>query len=157
MFATSPLMVAMLGILSVQWQLIGRIDGVMKLKKSTMSFNLQYPFSLMIKMCWSKNIQEERESPVQTLLGSMDPLICLLLNLAAFLEFGGGSNSTKLIGSCSNWSVANSFKLIFWSPSSNQPNLAHLVLMVSEKDLILMLVGLGSQRYAFEIDIILYM
>ena len=116
MFATSPLMLAMLGILSVQWQLIGRIGDMMKLEKSTMSFNLQYPFTLTIKMCWSKNIQEERESPVQMLFGSMDPLICPLLNLAAFLEFGDGSNSTKLFGSRSNRSVANSLENIFSNP-----------------------------------------
>ncbi len=96
MFATSPLMLAMLGILSVQWQLIGRIDDVMKLEKSTISFNWQYPFTLMIKMLFQKYLRGER-----VLFGSMDPLIFPLLNLVAFLEFVDGSNSTKLFGSCS--------------------------------------------------------
>ncbi len=40
MFATSPLMVNMVGILSARWQLIWRIDYVMELKKSAVSFNL---------------------------------------------------------------------------------------------------------------------
>ncbi len=86
----------------------------------------------------------------------MDPLICPLLNLEAFLEFGDGSNSTKLFGRCSNQSIANSLKHIFWAPFSNQPDLAFLALTVSKEDLLLMLVDLGSQRYVFLIDIISY-
>ncbi len=116
LYSTSPVLLVMVGVLTVQWQLIGRIDDVMKLDKSTIKFNLQSPFTLMIKMCWSKNIRDERESPVQILFGSMDPLICPLLNLAAFLEFGDGNNSTKLFGSRSNRSISNILERIFSSP-----------------------------------------
>ncbi len=121
MFATSPLMLVMLGILSVQQQLIGCIDDMMKLKKSTVSFNLKYPFTLTIKMCWSKTIWEEREFPVQMFFGSMDPLIFPLLNLVAFLEYGDDSNSTKLFGSCSNWSIVNSLQQILSSTFFEPP------------------------------------
>ena len=115
MYALSPLMLVMLGVLTIQWQLIGRIDDVMKLDKSTIRPNMQYPFTLLIKMCWSKNIREERESPIQVLFGSMDPLICPLLNLAAWLEFGDAATSEKLFGSRSNRSVSNILGRVFSS------------------------------------------
>ncbi len=36
-------------VLTLQWQLIGRIDDVMKLEKSSLSFNHQFPFTLSEK------------------------------------------------------------------------------------------------------------
>jgi hypothetical protein len=44
-------------------------------------------------MRWSKNIRDEREVPTQIIFGFMDPLVCPLLNLASFLEFGWEGNS----------------------------------------------------------------
>ncbi len=49
MFVTSPLMYVRLGIFSIQWQLIRQIDDVMMIKKITVSFNLQYPFTSWLK------------------------------------------------------------------------------------------------------------
>ncbi|KAG9408721.1 hypothetical protein AC1031_020567 [Aphanomyces cochlioides] len=40
-------------------------------------------------MRWSKNILEERESPHQILLGSMDERLCCLLSLAVYIELLG--------------------------------------------------------------------
>jgi len=77
-------------VLCLQWQIIGRIDDVMKLAKSTLMFNSREPSTLNIKMNWSKNIREERDCPTQVLFGAMDPLVCPLLNLATWLEGGGG-------------------------------------------------------------------
>ena len=43
--------------------------------------------SLSSKIKWSKNILEERGSPEQIIMGSADPLVCPLLNLASiYLE-----------------------------------------------------------------------
>ncbi len=74
------LMDVMLSVLTLQWQLIGRIHYMMMLEKSSFSFNHQFPFMLLCKMTWSKNICEERESPTQFLLPAMAPLFCPLLN-----------------------------------------------------------------------------
>ncbi len=104
----------MLAVLTFQWQLIGHINDVMKLGKSTLSFNPRYPYTLLCKMCWSKNIREERESPTQIIVPSMDPLICPLLNLAVFLELQAPSG-THLFGDRSNRSVANILDNIFSS------------------------------------------
>jgi hypothetical protein len=37
-------------------------------------------------MNWSQNAHEEREAPNHILIGAMDPLYCVLLGLAVFLE-----------------------------------------------------------------------
>ncbi len=113
-YKESSLCSMMLAVLTFQWQLIGCINDVMKLGKSTLSFNPRYPYTLLCKMCWSKNIREERESPTQIIVPSMDPLICPLLNLAVFLELQAPSG-THLIGDRSNRSVANILDNIFSS------------------------------------------
>jgi len=100
------LMDLMLSVLTLQWQLIGRIDDVMKLEKSSLSFNHRFPFTLLCKMTWSKNIREERESPTQLLLPAMDPLLCPLLNLAIFVESHAPAG-LHLYGDRLNRSVAN--------------------------------------------------
>ncbi len=101
-------------MLAVQWQLIGHIDDMMKLGKSTLSFNPRHPYTLLCKMCWSKNIWEERELPTQIIFPSMDPLICPLLNLAVFLELQAPSGA-HLFGDHYNQSVANILDNIFSS------------------------------------------
>ncbi|KAH9158911.1 hypothetical protein LEN26_002644, partial [Aphanomyces euteiches] len=73
-------------ILTMQWHLIGRVDDMMKLQFCNFSFNPAHPFTLICQMRWSKNISEERESPRQILLGSMDERLCVLLNLAVYVE-----------------------------------------------------------------------
>jgi len=72
-------MILLLTILTIQWQFIGRIDDMMRLATSTVLFNSDHPFTLYIKMCWSKNIRTERDSPTQILFASMDPAVCPLL------------------------------------------------------------------------------
>lgn len=68
----------MLAVLMLQWQIIGRIDDVMQLATTTIQSNSMYPFTLQVKMCWSKNIVKENESPTQFLFASMNPLVCPL-------------------------------------------------------------------------------
>ncbi len=46
----------------------------------------------------------------------MYPLICPLLNLAAFLEIGDCNNSTKLFGPCSKQSFSNIFERKILNP-----------------------------------------
>ncbi len=111
-YEESRLCSMMLADLTFQWQLIGHINDMMKLGKSTLSFNPRYPYMLLCKMRWSKIIQKERESPTQIILLSIDPLICPLLNLAAFLELYAPSG-THLFGDCSNQTVANILDNIF--------------------------------------------
>ena len=76
----------LLSIFKLQWHVIGRIDDMMKLKLDTITPNPEFPFALSIQMRWSKNILEERDSPVQILLGSMNDELCVLLSLGIYIE-----------------------------------------------------------------------
>ncbi len=85
-FPSHDVMLPMLAILTLQWQIIGRIDDVMQLATSTILKNVHNPYTLHIKMCWSKNIVSENQLPIQMLFGSMDPLVCPFLSLAVYFE-----------------------------------------------------------------------
>ncbi|KAL3923737.1 MAG: hypothetical protein SGARI_006161, partial [Bacillariaceae sp.] len=65
----------LVSVLTLQWQLIGRIDDIMKLQLRNILWNPSNPFTLNAQMSWSKNIMEERDSPQQIILASMDEKI----------------------------------------------------------------------------------
>ena len=67
--------------------MISRVDDMCHLSFENITNNPSFPFALCLKLRWSKNIAEERESPQQIILGSMDPRVCVLLNLAGFVEY----------------------------------------------------------------------
>jgi hypothetical protein len=85
-FPSHEVMLPMLAVLMLQWQIIGRIDDVMQLVMSKFLKNACYPFTLHIKMCWSKSIASKNQSPTQMLFGLMDPHVCPFLNLAVYFE-----------------------------------------------------------------------
>ncbi|KAG1705685.1 hypothetical protein DVH05_003395 [Phytophthora capsici] len=70
---------------------------MMKLKFENISHNVQNPGTLLCQMRWSKNISDERDAPEQILVGSMDPLLCALLNLAVYLESSCCSISSEFV------------------------------------------------------------
>ncbi len=113
LFAASDMWFFLTAVFCLQWQIIGRIDDVMKLAKRSLLFNPREPSTLNVKMTWSKNIREERESPTQILFGAMDPIVCPLLNLAAWLE-GGEDYGSLLFGSHrTNRAVSSLLETIF--------------------------------------------
>lgn len=113
-FATKEsAMVFLLAVLTLQWQLIARIDDVMQLKTSTILFNYRDPYSLHIKMCWSKNIRTERQSPTQILFAAMDPIVCPLLNIAILMETLGSEGG--LIFGRSKQTAAHLLKQVYSS------------------------------------------
>jgi hypothetical protein len=69
-----------------QYHLIGRIDDVVHFKVNDPRGHGDYDFALKTRVRWSKNVMEERQCPPQILLGAMDPLFCVLLHLAIYLE-----------------------------------------------------------------------
>ncbi len=86
---SESIMSTILAVITLQWQLIGCIDDVMKLATSTVLKHTLYPFALNIKMCWSKNIQTKQELLTQILFASTDPLMCPMLHLGIFMESVG--------------------------------------------------------------------
>ena len=78
--------VRMAAFLSLQWQMIARMDDMMHLKFTNLCANHDFPFCLKCTIRWSKNTNEERSCPNQMLCPSNDPLLCPLLNLGIYLE-----------------------------------------------------------------------
>jgi hypothetical protein len=71
----------MVNVLILQWHLIGRIDDMMKLKFDRLSVSTNQPGTACLKVEWPKNIQEERDSPEQILIGANSAHLCSLLVL----------------------------------------------------------------------------
>ena len=44
-----------------QFHMIGRLDDVMNFTVGDLTPNPEYPGTLKCRMCWSKNVREERE------------------------------------------------------------------------------------------------
>ena len=66
--------------------MVARLDDTCRLEEQDLKPNPQFPFTLLCRMCWSKNVLEERDAPDQILLGAMDRCYCVLLALGIFLE-----------------------------------------------------------------------
>ena len=69
-----------------QVHMIGRLDDVVKLKKSWIKAHPQYDFLLSSRLPWSKNVTDKRQSPWQVVVGEDDWQLCVHLWLAKFLE-----------------------------------------------------------------------
>jgi hypothetical protein len=63
-------------VLTLQWNLIGRIDDMMKLKVDRVGANHNHPGTGSSEIEWSKNITEEREAAEKNLLASHDAKLC---------------------------------------------------------------------------------
>lgn len=73
---------------SFQVHLIGRLDDTAKFRQPDLQPFVQYPdFGISVKLCWSKNVREERDVPTQVIFGAQDWRYCALSNLAAWLEY----------------------------------------------------------------------
>jgi len=74
-------------LMSFQFSMAGRIDDCCMWEKGNLAANQRYPaVALKAKIAWSKNVTEEREAPWQNLFGAMDPVFCVLVHLALWLE-----------------------------------------------------------------------
>ena len=71
-----------------QYNMIARVDDTAKLKQCNLKVFHQYPdFGLNTRLCWSKNVMEERDAPIQVLFGSFDSRYCPLIGLGTWLEY----------------------------------------------------------------------
>ena len=73
-------------LVTVQLHMVSRIDYMCHLQYNDFSNHLNFPFTLRLQLRWSKNIIEEQACPHQEVLGAMDPLLCVLRNLAASVK-----------------------------------------------------------------------
>ena len=64
-------------IFCFQYNLISRIDDASKLLKDNISKNPKVEhqqYSICTRLCWGKNVTEERDAPLQIILGASHPL-----------------------------------------------------------------------------------
>jgi hypothetical protein len=71
-----------------QCNMVARVDDVAHFRFEDLTASVEYPFTLQSKMCWSKNVLEERDAPEQIIFGANDPTFCVLLALGIHLEHG---------------------------------------------------------------------
>ena len=65
---------------------VARGDDAAHIFKSLLKLSSEFEWMLMLKLRWSKNVNEHRDCPFQAMLGSTNPLYCVLLALSIFLE-----------------------------------------------------------------------
>jgi hypothetical protein len=65
-----------------QYHLIARIDDSAKFWHPDNKVYHQYPqYGIIVKLCWSRNVMEERDAPDQVLMGANDWRYCPLVGL----------------------------------------------------------------------------
>jgi len=70
----------------MQFHMIGRGDDVHHMETKSLHVHPKFNFALQTSMMWSKNVLEERDCPPQIMIGAANPVFCILLSLALFLE-----------------------------------------------------------------------
>jgi len=83
----------------MQFHMIGRGDDVHHMETKSLHVHPKFDFALETSMMWSKNVLEERDCPPQIMLGAANPVFCILLSLAIYLEerfHSFGTNSKYL-------------------------------------------------------------
>jgi len=76
-----------------QVHLIARVDDVSKVYVMDIRPHPQFNFALVTKLCWSKNVMDERDCPDQIVLGAKERWYCVLIGLAVHLETWIASSS----------------------------------------------------------------
>ena len=72
----------------IQFNTIGRVDDTAKWRSPDLQPCEQYKdYGITCRMCWSKNVMEERDAPTQILFGAMDWRYCALSTLSPWLEY----------------------------------------------------------------------
>ena len=69
-----------------QFHLVGRLDDTSRFQMADLKIHSQFPFALQGRMCWSKNVREERDAMEQIILASKDETFCVHVSLANHLE-----------------------------------------------------------------------
>ena len=76
-------------IFCFQYNLISCIDNASKLLKDNIIKNQKVEhkkYLICTRLCWGKNVTEERDAPLQIVLGASHPLYCALMRMGTWLE-----------------------------------------------------------------------
>ena len=69
-----------------QFHLIARVDDSTQLVLEHIRVHDTFTSALKTRLNWSKNVDDERDAPWQIVLGSLNPVYCVLCSLALWLE-----------------------------------------------------------------------
>ena len=69
-----------------QYSLVGRADDTCHFQVGDLKGHATFGFALQTKVRWSKNVIDERKCPDQIFLGANDPLWCVFIHIAVYLE-----------------------------------------------------------------------
>jgi hypothetical protein len=70
-----------------QFSMIARVDDCSKLRAPDLGVFHQYPdYGVSTRLCWSKNVMEERDAPTQVLIGADNSKFCVLSGMGLWLE-----------------------------------------------------------------------
>ena len=70
-----------------QFSLICRFDDATQMLADNLQYNDRFPrYALKARLVWSKNVNEERDAPWQTLIGAISTTFCVFINLGIWLE-----------------------------------------------------------------------
>ncbi len=70
-----------------QAQMLSRVDCATQWQHVNFEPHPRFVFAARARLAWSKNVNEERDAPWKILLGGMDPVHCVLIGLAIWLEY----------------------------------------------------------------------
>ena len=71
-----------------QMHMLARVDDVTQWRKEFFKHHDRFPnFAARARLAWSKNVRQEGDAPWQILLGSLNPLFCVFVGLAIWLEY----------------------------------------------------------------------
>ena len=73
-------------LMDFQFHLIARIDDTTQVILEHIRTHDTFENALKTRLNLSKNVQDERNAPWQIVLGSMDPVFCVLISLGVWLE-----------------------------------------------------------------------
>ncbi|KAI2494041.1 hypothetical protein MHU86_20484 [Fragilaria crotonensis] len=73
-------------LVNFQFHMIARIDDSTQVVLEHVRVHDKFSHSLKVRLNWSKNVNDERDAPFQLVLGSMNPIYCVLWSLGLWLE-----------------------------------------------------------------------
>jgi hypothetical protein len=83
-------------LVNFQFHLIACVDDSTQLVLEHIQVHDSFPSALKTRLNWSKNVDNEQDAPWQIVLGSLNPVYCVLCSLALWLELNLKLNPTAM-------------------------------------------------------------
>ena len=83
-------------LINFQFHMIARIDDTTQVIMDHICVHDNFENALKTRLNWSKNVNDERDAPWQIVLASMDPVFCVYISLALWLETNLRTNALAI-------------------------------------------------------------